>query len=34
MAYPVTHFEITAKDSKKVQDFYTKVFDWKLTDAR
>ena len=33
MAYPVTHFEITAKDSKKVQDFYTKVFNWKLTDA-
>ena len=33
MAYPVTHFEITAKDSKKLQDFYTKVFDWKLTDA-
>ncbi len=33
MAYPVTHFEITAKDSKTLQNFYGKVFDWKLTDA-
>lgn len=33
MAYPVTHFEITAKDSKKLQEFYGKVFEWKLTDA-
>ena len=31
--HPVTHFEITAKDSKKLQDFYTGVFGWKLTDA-
>ena len=30
---PVTHFEITAKDSKKLQDFYTKAFEWKLIDA-
>jgi len=33
MAYPVTHFEITAKDSKKIADFYGKVFDWSLEDA-
>lgn len=33
MAYPVTHFEVTAKDSKKLRDFYSKLFDWKLTDA-
>ena len=33
MAYQVTHFEITAKDSKKIADFYGKVFDWSLEDA-
>ena len=33
MAYPVTHFEITAKDSKKISDFYGKVFEWSLEDA-
>jgi predicted enzyme related to lactoylglutathione lyase len=33
MAFPVTHFEITAKDSKKLQTFYGSVFEWKLTDA-
>ena len=33
MAYPVTHFEITAKDNKKLRQFYGTVFDWKLTDA-
>jgi predicted enzyme related to lactoylglutathione lyase len=33
MAFPVTHFEITAKESKKLQDFYGSVFEWKLTDA-
>lgn len=31
--HPVTHFEITAKDSKKLQDFYGGVFGWKLNDA-
>ena len=31
--FPVTHFEITAKESKKLQDFYGGVFGWKLTDA-
>jgi predicted enzyme related to lactoylglutathione lyase len=33
MTHPVTHFEITAKDSKKLTDFYGKVFEWKLEDA-
>jgi len=27
---PVTHFEITGKDAKKLQDFYQGVFDWKI----
>src|SRR5947199_9118611 len=31
--HPVTHFEFTAKDSKKLQGFYSGVFGWKLTDA-
>jgi len=31
--HPVTHFEFTAKDSKKLQTFYGGVFGWKLTDA-
>ena len=30
MAYPVTHFEITARDSKKLQEFYAKLFGWHL----
>ena len=25
---PVVHFEMPAKDSKRMADFYTKVFDW------
>ena len=33
MAHPVTHFEIIGKDSSKLRDFYSKAFDWKLTDA-
>src|SRR5437016_14214086 len=33
MAYPVTHFEVIGKDNKKLRDFYSKAFDWKLTDA-
>ena len=33
MACPVTHFEVIGKDSKKLRDFYSKAFDWKLTDA-
>jgi predicted enzyme related to lactoylglutathione lyase len=31
--HPVTHFEFTAKESKKLQDFYGGVFGWKLNDA-
>jgi predicted enzyme related to lactoylglutathione lyase len=30
MANPVTHFEITGKDGKKLQDFYSGVFGWKV----
>ena len=30
---PVVHFEIGCKDSAKTQDFYTKLFDWKITQA-
>ena len=33
MAYPVTHFEVIGKDNRKLRDFYSKAFDWKLTDA-
>ena len=30
MANPVTWFEITGKDGKKLQDFYAGVFGWKI----
>jgi predicted enzyme related to lactoylglutathione lyase len=30
MANPVTWFEITGKDGKKLQDFYSGVFGWKV----
>lgn len=30
MAAPIVHFEITGKDGKKLQDFYSKLFDWKI----
>jgi len=30
MARPVVHFEITGKDARKLQDFYGKLFDWKI----
>ena len=33
MAHPVTHFEIIGKDNRKLRDFYSKAFEWKLTDA-
>ncbi len=29
MGQPVVHWEIQAKDGKKLQDFYTNLFDWK-----
>src|SRR5271163_261416 len=30
MAHPVVHFEIGCKDSAKTQEFYAKLFDWKI----
>jgi predicted enzyme related to lactoylglutathione lyase len=30
MGRPVVHFEIIGKDAKKLQDFYAKLFDWKI----
>ncbi|MBV8086032.1 MAG: VOC family protein [Chloroflexi bacterium] len=30
MGLPVTYFEITGKDGKKLQEFYSKTFDWKI----
>jgi hypothetical protein len=30
MANPVSWFEITGKDGKKLQDFYSGVFGWKI----
>ena len=30
MGNPVVHFEIGCRDSKKTQEFYSNLFDWKL----
>ena len=30
MSNRVVHFEIIGKDGKKLQDFYAKLFDWKI----
>jgi len=30
MANPVTWFEVSGKDGKKLQDFYGKLFEWKI----
>lgn len=30
MGQPVVHWEIAAKDGKKLQDFYAQLFDWKI----
>ena len=30
MGNSVVHFEIIGKDGKKLQDFYSKLFDWKI----
>jgi hypothetical protein len=30
MAAPVVHFEVVGKNAKKLQDFYGKLFDWKI----
>ncbi|HKF53129.1 MAG TPA: VOC family protein [Candidatus Acidoferrales bacterium] len=32
MAHPVVHFEIGCKDSAKTQEFYSKLFGWKITE--
>ena len=32
MAHPVIHFEIGCKDSKKSQNFYSELFDWKISE--
>jgi predicted enzyme related to lactoylglutathione lyase len=33
MANPVVHFEVIGKDGKKLQDFYSGVFGWKVDAA-
>ncbi len=33
MAHPVTHFEVLGKDAKKLQDFYSSAFGWKIDAA-
>lgn len=33
MGPPVIHFEIGCRDSKKTQEFYTKMFGWTITEA-
>ncbi|HEV8470930.1 MAG TPA: VOC family protein [Candidatus Limnocylindria bacterium] len=30
MGAPITHVEINTKESKKLQDFYSKLFDWHM----
>ena len=30
MSHPVVHFEIAGKDGKRLQEFYGKLFDWKV----
>jgi uncharacterized protein len=31
--HPVVHFEIGCRDTQKTQDFYTKMFGWKIEQA-
>ncbi len=31
MPHPVIHFEIAAKDEKKLHDFYARLFDWEVS---
>jgi predicted enzyme related to lactoylglutathione lyase len=33
MGQPVVHFEIGCKDSARTQEFYAKLFDWKIQQA-
>jgi predicted enzyme related to lactoylglutathione lyase len=30
MGCPVIHFEIAGQDAKKLQQFYSELFDWKI----
>ncbi len=30
MAHPVVHFEIGCRNSQKTQEFFAKLFDWKI----
>lgn len=30
MGAPIVHFEINAKDGKRAQEFYSKLFEWKI----
>lgn len=30
MGAPIVHFEVIGKDGKKLQDFYSKLFDWNI----
>jgi predicted enzyme related to lactoylglutathione lyase len=30
MGQPVVHFEIVSNDAKRLQDFYTRLFGWKI----
>jgi len=32
MTHPVVHFEIGCRDIAKTQDFYKKLFDWKISE--
>jgi hypothetical protein len=32
MGNPIVHFEIGCGDSKKAQQFYSKLFDWKISE--
>jgi predicted enzyme related to lactoylglutathione lyase len=32
VAQPVMHFELIAKDTKKLKEFYTKLFGWRAED--
>ena len=33
MGMPVVHWEITAKDAPRLEQFYHQMFDWNVTDA-
>lgn len=33
MGMPVVHWEITAKDARKLETFYSQMFDWNVNEA-